>query len=165
MRAVVDVDLHLERRAREVEALVVEQERAAVHRHEVLAVDEADLLVGAVAVGMARQDRLVVRQARDELARLADVLGRPRAPDTVHIPWQGWSLTTEDFVVTRCMEMVVHGDDHAASIDVPTPEFPDPVVERVLALLTGVAVRRHGQAAVVRALSRPQRAPAHVSAF
>ena len=35
----------------------------------------------------------------------------------------------------------------------------------VLDLLTRVAVRRHGQAAVVRALSRPQRAPASVSAF
>ena len=35
----------------------------------------------------------------------------------------------------------------------------------VLALLSGVAVERHGQTAVVRALSRPQRAPAHVSAF
>ncbi len=107
----------------------------------------------------------LVAQARAELSRLAGALGQQRTPDTVHIPWQGWSLTTEDFVVTRCMEMVVHGDDLAASIDVPTPQFPDPVVERVLALLAGVAVRRHGQAAVIRALSRPQRAPAHVSAF
>jgi uncharacterized protein YrrD len=32
-------------------------------------------------------------------------------------------------------------------------------------LLTRVAVRRHGQAALVRALSRPQRAPDSVSAF
>jgi hypothetical protein len=32
-------------------------------------------------------------------------------------------------------------------------------------LLTRIAVRRHGQAAVVRALSRPQRAPTSVSAF
>ena len=32
-------------------------------------------------------------------------------------------------------------------------------------LLTGVAVRRHGQIALVRALSRPQRAPGSVSAF
>jgi hypothetical protein len=35
----------------------------------------------------------------------------------------------------------------------------------VLDLLTRVAVRRHGQAALVRALSRPQRAPDSVSAF
>jgi len=38
-------------------------------------------------------------------------------------------------------------------------------VTPVLALLSALAVRRHGQAAVVRTLSRPQRAPGQVSAF
>ena len=99
------------------------------------------------------------------LADLPGVLRAPRDPDTVHIPWQGWSLSTHDWVVTRLMEMVVHADDLAASIEVPTPEFPEDVVTPVLGLLAGVAVRRHGQAAVVRTLSRPQRAPASVSAF
>ena len=99
------------------------------------------------------------------LAELPTALVAPRDPETVHIPWQGWSLTTHDYVVTRLMEMVVHSDDLAASIGVPTPEFPEEVVAPVLGLLSGVAVRRHGQAAVVRALSRPQRAPASVSAF
>ena len=95
---------------------------------------------------------------------LPDVLQLPRS-GSVAIPWQGWSLTEGDFLVTRMMEIVVHSDDLAASIEVPTPEFPDDVVTPVLDLLAGVAVRRHGQAAVVRALSRPQRAPASVSAF
>lgn len=99
------------------------------------------------------------------LAELPAALAAPRDPETVHIPWQGWSLTTHDYVVTRLMEMVVHSDDLAASIGVPTPEFPEDVVTPVLALLSAVAVRRHGQAAVVRALSRPQRAPDQVSAF
>lgn len=84
---------------------------------------------------------------------------------SVLIPWQGWSLSADDFLLTRMMEVVVHADDLAASIDVPTPEFPDDVVAPVLDLLTRVAVRRHGQAALVRALSRPQRAPSVVSAF
>ena len=83
----------------------------------------------------------------------------------VDIPWQGWSLGIDDFVTTRLMEIVVHSDDLAASVGLPTPEFPEPALTPVLGLLTGVAVRRHGQAAVVRALSRPQRAPEHVSAF
>jgi hypothetical protein len=74
-------------------------------------------------------------------------------------------LSTHDFLVTRLMGMVVHADDLAASVDLPTPAFPDPVVAAVLGLLSAVAVDRHGQAAVVRALSRPQRAPASVSAF
>jgi hypothetical protein len=63
------------------------------------------------------------------------------------------------------MEIVVHSDDLAVSIGADTPEFPDDVVSPVLALLTGVAVGRHGATAVVRALTRPQRAPDSISAF
>jgi hypothetical protein len=96
---------------------------------------------------------------------LAPVLAGERRPDTVHIPWQGWSLSTDDFLVTRLMEIVVHSDDLAASVHLQPPTWPDAVLAPVLALLSGVAVERHGQAAVVRALSRPQRAPASVSAF
>ncbi len=96
---------------------------------------------------------------------IAPVLAGERRPDTVHIPWQGWSLSTEDFLVTRLMEIVVHSDDLAASVDLAPPAWPDPVVTPVLALLSAVAVDRHGQTAVVRALSRPQRAPDSVSAF
>ena len=81
------------------------------------------------------------------------------------IPWQGWALTVDDLVTTRLMETIVHSDDLAASVGLPTPEFPEPALTPVLGLLSGVAVRRHGQSAVVRALSRPQRAPEHVSAF
>jgi Mycothiol maleylpyruvate isomerase N-terminal domain len=101
----------------------------------------------------------------DWLERLPGVLAARRGDEPVLIPWQGWALTVRDWLVTRKMEIVVHADDLAASVGLPTPEFPDDVVTPVLALLTGVAVRRHGQAALVRALSRPQRAPASVSAF
>ncbi len=95
---------------------------------------------------------------------LADVLGSDRT-GPVLIPWQGWSLSEDDFLLTRLMEIVVHSDDLAASVGLPTPEFGDDAIEPVLGLLTGIAVRRHGQTALVRALSRPQRAPASVSAF
>jgi hypothetical protein len=101
----------------------------------------------------------------EQLALLPGVLDRAGPGAAVLIPWQGWSLTVDDWLVTRKMEIVVHSDDLAASVGVPTPEFPESVVTPVLALLTGVAVRRHGQAALVRALSRPQRAPSSVSAF
>jgi hypothetical protein len=50
-------------------------------------------------------------------------------------------------------------------VGLPTPEFSDDALGAVLALLTGVAVRRHGQTAVVRALSRRERAPASIAAF
>ncbi|HEX4470794.1 MAG TPA: maleylpyruvate isomerase N-terminal domain-containing protein [Nocardioides sp.] len=101
----------------------------------------------------------------DLLDRLPGVLAARDSDDAVLIPWQGWSLTARDWLVTRMMEIVVHSDDLAASVGVPTPQFPDDVLTPVLELLTHVACRRHGQAAVVRALSRPQRAPESVSAF
>jgi len=99
------------------------------------------------------------------LEQLPGVLAARRGDEAVLIPWQGWSLTVHDWLVTRQMEIVVHSDDLAASVGLATPEFPEGVLTPVLALLTGVACRRHGQAAVVRALSRPQRAPSSVSAF
>jgi hypothetical protein len=99
------------------------------------------------------------------LELLPELVTAPRSPDTIHIPWQGWALTTDDFFVTRSMELVVHSDDLAASVGLPTPDFPESITVQAVALLAGVAMRRHGQAAVVRALSRPQRAPTSVSAF
>ncbi|GAA3514672.1 hypothetical protein GCM10022234_06960 [Aeromicrobium panaciterrae] len=107
----------------------------------------------------------VLAQAARALAHLPEVLAAPRTPDSVYIPWQRWALTTNDFLVTRSMEVVVHSDDLAASVGLAPPEFPDAVVEQVIRLLTGVARRRHGTPAIIRALSRPQRAPVSVSAF
>jgi hypothetical protein len=120
--------------------------------------DEGDR---AAAVGPAT----VLAEVAAVVDRLPGLLQAPRDPDTAHIPWQGWSLTTDDFLVTRAMELVVHSDDLADSVGLATPTFPDSVVEHVVRLLSGVAVRRHGATDVVRALSRPQRAPRSVSAF
>ena len=107
----------------------------------------------------------VLAEVEPLIGQLPDLLRTPRDPDTIFIPWQGWALTTDNFLVTRAMELMVHSDDLAASVGLPTPDFPDNVAAHVVDLLGGVAVRRHGQAAVVRALSRPQRAPASISAF
>lgn len=109
-------------------------------------------------------DELGVKVAAD-LEALPGALAARAVDDPVLIPWQGWALTAHDFLVTRLMEMLVHSDDLAASVDLPTPQFPDEAVRLVLGLLTAVAVERHGQTALVRALSRPQRAPGSVSAF
>jgi hypothetical protein len=105
------------------------------------------------------------RLAEESLARLPAVLEEVPGERSVLIPWAGWSLTAHDILVTREMEMMVHSDDLASSVGLPTPEFPGDVVASVLALLTSVAVHRHGQVALVRALSRPQRAQESVSAF
>ncbi|KAA1400279.1 maleylpyruvate isomerase N-terminal domain-containing protein [Aeromicrobium ginsengisoli] len=107
----------------------------------------------------------VLAEVAPLLDQLPDVLRTPRDPDTIFIPWQGWALTTDDFLITRAMELMVHSDDLAASVGLPTPEFPGSIAADVIGLLGGVAVRRHGQAAVIRGLSRPQRAPVSISAF
>ena len=108
----------------------------------------------------------LTQRVADGLAGLpAALAAAAEGPDSRLVPWQGWALSAHDLMVTRLMEMVVHSDDLAASIEVETPQFPDEVVAAVLALLTGVAVERHGQTAVVRVLARPQRAPRQVSAF
>ena len=117
---------------------------------------DAEAAAGPVALGALLDE---------QLDRLRGVLGAADPGAAVLIPWQGWSLTVHDWLVTREMEIVVHSDDLAASVGLPTPEVPESVVTPVLALLTSVAARRHGQAALVRALSRPQRAPSSVSAF
>jgi hypothetical protein len=121
---------------------------------------------GSNALAAGGYDALV-DQVRDDLAALPAALAAApgRQPDTVLIPWQGWALSTHDFLVTRSMEIVVHSDDLAVSLDVAPPQFPEDVIGHVLALLTTVALERHGQTALVRTLSRPQRAPGTVSAF
>jgi hypothetical protein len=113
--------------------------------------------LAAEGPGAARE---LVSGAREQVATA--VAG---APPTVYLPWQGWALDTDDFLVTRLMEMVVHADDLAASVAVPVPEFGPGVLDPVFRLLTALSVRRHGQDALVRALTRPQRAPGSVAAF
>ena len=132
--------------------------------------DEANVEVRTSADGYAQSGPadLEERVAADLAALPATVvplLAGERDPDTVFVPWQGWSLSSHDFVLTRTMEVLVHSDDLAASIDVETPRFPEEAAGAVLALLASVAAERHGQVAVLRALSRPQRSTGPVPAF
>lgn len=88
-----------------------------------------------------------------------------KTPAVVRMPWWDWSLTLDDFLLTRMMELMVHADDLAVSLGVPTPQFPRSVTRPVFMLLTALAERRHGQTAVVRALTRAERAPASITVF
>ena len=63
------------------------------------------------------------------------------------------------------MEIVVHADDLAASVGLPTPAFDDDVLHPALALLAMLGAQRHGQDAAVRALSREERAARPAAAF
>ncbi|WP_433258428.1 maleylpyruvate isomerase N-terminal domain-containing protein [Streptosporangium sp. CA-135522] len=79
--------------------------------------------------------------------------------------WGPWSLTLDDMLITRMMELAVHSDDLAVSVGVATPTLPPGAVDTVIGLLARLAVRRHGPTGVLRALSRAERAPATVAAF
>lgn len=99
------------------------------------------------------------------LAELRDALPAEAPDRRVLPPWVTWSLTLDDLLITRMMEIAVHGDDLAVSVGMPTPELSPAVLDPVLDLLTRLAVRRHGPTAVLRALSRAERAPETISAF
>ncbi|GAA2727540.1 maleylpyruvate isomerase N-terminal domain-containing protein [Cellulomonas aerilata] len=86
------------------------------------------------------------------------------ARDVVPIPWQGWALRRGDFLLTRQLEVVVHCDDLAVSVGVPTPTFPEEVFGPVRDLLVRLAEHRHGQSAVIGALTRSERGR-DISAF
>jgi hypothetical protein len=96
---------------------------------------------------------------------LPDLLAGEPVERVVHLPWTGWALLLDDFLVTRAMEIAVHADDLAVSVGIETPDLPEPAFGLALDLLSRLAARRHGQAAVLRALSRAERAPASITAF
>ncbi|WP_213456264.1 maleylpyruvate isomerase N-terminal domain-containing protein [Rhizomonospora bruguierae] len=100
-----------------------------------------------------------------ELADLRETLRVEPADRLVQIMPADRTLTFDDFLLGRTMELVVHSDDLAVSVQLPTPPLPATVVEPVVDLLTRIAMRRRGSVAMVRALSRAERAPATISAF
>lgn len=111
---------------------------------------------GDASVGPAAFAERVATDLDALRAVLADV--ERRTPDAVFVPWEGVALSTGDWLLSREVELVVHADDLAVSVGLPTPHFPAEVVADVLAAMTALSVERHGANAVVRAIARPQRA-------
>jgi hypothetical protein len=128
--------------------------------------DDANVSIRANAESQGRSGHAaVLAEARSALDEVARMLAEEAEPRVVRMPSWGWSLSFEDFLVTRMMEITVHSDDLAVSVEVEPPLLPPSVLEPVLSLLVGVSVLRHGQAAVVRALARAERAPDSIAAF
>ena len=69
----------------------------------------------------------------------------------------GRLIGLDDYLVTRLVELIVHADDLAASIDANPPAFSREATEAVIECLVNVARVRHGDQAVVTALSRRER--------
>ena len=66
-------------------------------------------------------------------------------------------MTLDDYLVTRLIELVVHTDDLAVSLDVAAPPIPAAATGLVITTLVEVARIRHGDTAVLRALTRRER--------
>ncbi|OAA23643.1 Mycothiol maleylpyruvate isomerase N-terminal domain-containing protein [Frankia sp. EI5c] len=103
---------------------------------------------------LAAQVEAAIRTTRDLL---------PAEPAGRLVRWASSVLSLDDFLVTRILEIAVHSDDLAASVGIPTPELPTEATEIVLGLLTRLAAHRHGPTAVLRTLSRAERAPAAIT--
>jgi uncharacterized protein (TIGR03083 family) len=71
--------------------------------------------------------------------------------------FRGLVMRLDDYLVTRIVEVVVHADDLAVSVGLPTPAWPRSVADLAIDHLVACARHRHGDLAVLRALSRRER--------
>lgn len=71
---------------------------------------------------------------------------------------RGSSMRIEDYLVTRLVELVVHADDLAASLKAAPPRFDPTVTGAVIECLSRIASRRYSPEAVIRAMTRMERA-------
>ena len=114
----------------------------------------------AMAAGGAAHSVAILERARVDLPAVTAAAG-----PVTYVPWQDCTVTTEDFLVVRLMEIVVHADDLAASVGLPTPVFDDEIAHPVVALLGMLSAQQHGSSAAVRTLARAERATSSTSAF
>ncbi|MFE2579237.1 maleylpyruvate isomerase N-terminal domain-containing protein [Streptomyces sp. NPDC059378] len=109
--------------------------------------------------------RALLEHAEAELARQRFALPEIPGDRAVFLPQTGWALSLDDFLVTRMTELAVHLDDLAVSVGIPAPELPAAAFDPVLTLLSRLAARRHGRTALLRALTRAERAPSAINAL
>jgi hypothetical protein len=105
----------------------------------------------------------VLAQARSSLAALRTRL--PAEPSARILATPGLPLALEEYLRTRLVEICVHVEDLALSLDGDVPDLPDDAVQGAVAVLVDTAVRRHGSKAARRALARRGRDTADVGVF
>ncbi len=95
-----------------------------------------------------------------EIARLAARLEErlAREPDDRLLMVAGNDLMRlDDYLVTRIVELTVHADDLALSVGLDAQGLPTEALDITIATLVAIARYRHGDLAVLRALSRRER--------
>jgi hypothetical protein len=105
----------------------------------------------------------LARECDAARGRLAALL--PTVPLDRPVGMLSHVLPLDQCLLTRLVELVVHLDDLAVSVGVPTPGVPAEAADAVATCLTRIAVARHGLLPVLRTLSRRERASAPVAAF
>jgi hypothetical protein len=96
-------------------------------------------------------ERLAERLEGESAARLLDL--RPTLPLVVSLG---------EFLRTRIVELVVHGDDLATSVGIDEPPLPERAATVTIDVMVAVARAAHGDVAVIRALARRERVSAAV---
>jgi uncharacterized protein (TIGR03083 family) len=118
----------------------------------------------------------IIRQVSEEVAgeSQAHLIGQvdavldklhttlPTLPPDRPVCFRGRVLRYDQWLVTRTIELAVHTDDLAVSLDIETPALP--AADLVLTTLVRIAAAHHGAVPVLRSLSRRERA-AVISAF
>lgn len=67
-------------------------------------------------------------------------------------------ITLDDFCRTRMIEIGMHIDDLAHSVDLPTPELGSDVTAEIIDIVVGIGRHLHGDWAMIHALARGERA-------
>ena len=70
-------------------------------------------------------------------------------------------MRLNDFLAVRLVDVIVHGDDLASSVSLPSPTFSEETNDAMIALFVGMARSRHGDIAVIRAFTRRERDGVH----
>lgn len=133
-----------------------------------------------VTSGVSSADNVGIRRRSEQAAAsttaaaLADTVDAALSELRAIVPAQSfdrivdlgeWGLRVDDFLLTRVVELVVHVDDLAVSLGLPTPPMPAAATEATIQLLSSLAAWRHGSLNVIRALARHERAPASIAAL
>lgn len=69
----------------------------------------------------------------------------------------GSTMETDEYLTTRMVELVVHSDDLAVGLGVPTPEFAEEPLDRVIECLLTMARRQSRPISLIRAMTRVER--------
>lgn len=78
-------------------------------------------------------------------------------PERRVLAFAGRALLIDEYLKTRLVELAVHIDDLARSLELPPPALPEQATDTAITVLVDTARARHGDQAVLHALTRRER--------